>query len=143
MSKVFYRLFYHIVWTTKFREKAITEKIEGYLFPYLENKAKRFGCKIYGCNGTEDHIHIAISIPPAENISDIVGKLKGSSSYFLNKELRVTENFYWQDGYGVLSFAERDLPAVLKYIAKQKEYHRNGKINIKMELTEEEEHEKN
>jgi REP element-mobilizing transposase RayT len=135
MSKVFHRLYYHIVWTTKYRQPIITEEIEKFLFPFLENKAKRFGCKIHKCNGTEDHIHIAISIPPAECVSDIIGKLKGSSSYFLNKELQITENFYWQDGYGVMSFAERNLPSIVKYIEKQKEHHRENKLNKKMEIT--------
>lgn len=136
MSKVFHRLYYHIVWTKKYRQPIITEEIEKFLFPFLENKAKRFGCIIHKCNGTKDHIHIAISIPPAECVSDIIGKLKGSSSYFLNKELQITENFYWQDGYGVLSFAKRDLSMVLKYIEKQKEHHKNGATKIKLELTE-------
>ena len=142
MSKVFHRLFYHIVWTTKYRQPIITEEIEKYLFPFLENKAKRFGCIIHKCNGMEDHIHIAISIPPSESVSDIIGKLKGSSSYFLNKELQITDDFYWSDGYGVLSFAERDLPAVMKYIEKQKEYHKQNKLNLKLEITEGEDEEK-
>jgi putative transposase len=142
MSKVYHRLFYHIVWTTKYRQPVITEEIEKYLFPFLENKVKRFGCIIHKCNGMEDHIHITISIPPSESVSDIIGKLKGSSSYFLNKELQITDDFYWSDGYGVLSFAERDLPAVMKYIEKQKEYHKQNKLNLKLEIAEGEDEEK-
>lgn len=135
MGKVYHRLFYHIVWTTKNKEQLITEEIEKYLFKYLENKAKRFGCYIHRCNGTEDHIHLAISIPPAVSVSDIIGKLKGSSSYFLNKELQITDNFYWQDGYGVLSFAERNLPAIVKYIENQKEHHKNNTTRKNLEIT--------
>jgi len=52
------------------------------LFPFLENKAKRFGCYIHGINGTEDHIHAAMTIPPSESVSDIVGKLKGAVHIF-------------------------------------------------------------
>jgi len=128
-------LFYHIVWTTKNKQPLISEKVERFLFRFLENKAKRFGCFIHKCNGTEDHIHLAISIPPAARISDIVGKLKGGSSYFLNKELQITDNFQWQEGYGIFSFAETNLPAVVKYIEDQKEHHKNNTTRKKLEIT--------
>jgi len=75
MGKVFYKLFYHVVWTTYRREELISEKIEQYLYTFLLNKAKRFHCEIHGCNGTTNHIHLAISIPPAKSVSDIIGKL--------------------------------------------------------------------
>ncbi len=135
MGKVYHRLFYHIVWTTKFREPLITEEIEKFLFRFLENKAKRFGCFIHKCNGTKDHIHLAISIPPAARISDIIGKLKGSSSYFLNKELKITNDFQWQRGYGVFSFSEKNLPTIIKYIENQKEHHRKKSTITKLEIT--------
>ena len=135
MSKVFYKLYYHVVWTTYRREEIISEKIEQYLYSFLLNKAKRFHCEIYGCNGTANHIHIAISIPPAESVSEIIGKLKGSSSYFLNKELQVTKDFSWQEGFGVLSFSEKDLPGILRYINSQKEHHQAGKTNAAMETS--------
>ncbi|MFA4924819.1 MAG: transposase, partial [Ignavibacteriaceae bacterium] len=64
MGKVFYKLFYHVIWTTYRREEIISDKIEQYLFPFLLNKAKRFHCEIHSCNGTTNHIHLAISIPP-------------------------------------------------------------------------------
>jgi putative transposase len=133
MSKVFHKLYYHAVWTTYLRQPEITIEIEKYLYPFLINKAKRFHCEILGCNGTDDHVHIVINIPPSESVSDIVGKLKGSSSYFLNKELQVTKDFNWQDGYGILSFAEKDLPKVLRYIERQKHHHKENKINTALE----------
>jgi len=134
MGKVFYKLFYHVTWATYRREEIITEKIEGYLFPFLLNKAKRFNCEILGCNGISNHVHVAIVIPPSESISNIIGKLKGSVSYFLNKELQVTKDFSWQAGFGVLSFAEKDLPGILRYIERQKEHHRMGDTKDVMEL---------
>jgi hypothetical protein len=72
-------------------------------------------------------------------ISDIIGKLKGGGSYFLNKELQITKDFHWQDGFGVLSFAEKQLPKILRYIEHQKEHHRNNTINDVMEKTDQDE----
>ncbi|MDI6767302.1 MAG: IS200/IS605 family transposase [Bacteroidota bacterium] len=133
MSQVYHKLYYHAAWSSHLRQPMITTEIEKVLYPAMENKAKRFHCHIFGINGTEDHTHMAISIPPSASVSDIIGKLKGSGSYFLNKELQITDNFQWQDGFGILSFAEKDLHAILKYIANQKEHHDLGKLNNEME----------
>ena len=138
MGKTFFRLFYHVVWTTYLREPTITPEIEKLLYNFLENKAKRFHCYLHAIGGIEDHLHLAITIPPAECVSDIVGKLKGSSSYFLNKELHITTDFGWQSGFGILSFSQKDLVKIIHYISTQKEHHRTGKLNAKMEIIEDE-----
>jgi REP element-mobilizing transposase RayT len=135
MGQVFYKLFYHVIWGTKYKGRTITPEVELVLFPFLRNKAKRFRSYIYAINGTEDHIHAAISLPPSVALSDIVGKLKGSSSYFLNMELQVTHGFSWQDGFGALSFNEKDLPRIMKYIENQKEHHRTGNLDNLFERT--------
>ena len=97
MSKIYHKLFYHVIWRTYLSKPDISPEIEKVLFPFLEDKAKKFRCYIFGVNGVEDHVHAAISILPSLAVSDIIGKLKGSSSYFLNRELRITEDFSWQD----------------------------------------------
>jgi putative transposase len=99
-------------------------EIEQPLYSFLGEKSMRLGCLCHGIGGIEDHIHVALTIPPSDSISTVIGKLKGSSSHFLNKELQITEDFSWQQGFGILSFAERDLSFVLGYINNQKEHHR-------------------
>jgi len=136
MSKIYHKLFYHVLWRTYLSKPDISPEIEKVLFPFLEDKAKKFRCYIFGVNGVEDHVHAAISILPSLAVSDIIGKLKGSSSYFLNRELRITEDFSWQDGFGVFSFAEKDLPRILAYIRGQKEHHRTRTLIEALERTE-------
>ncbi|MBI3194243.1 MAG: IS200/IS605 family transposase [Ignavibacteriae bacterium] len=138
MGKVYHKLFYHAIWTTYLRQPIITEEIENVLYPYIELKASKYNCQLLGIGGIEDHIHIAIRIPPAESVSDIIGKIKGSSSHHLNKDLAITEDFAWQDGFGVLSFTEKDLSGVLRYIQNQKVHHKENKLNSVMERTDEE-----
>ncbi|TAK67233.1 MAG: IS200/IS605 family transposase [Bacteroidetes bacterium] len=136
MGKTFHKLFYHVVWSTYLREPIITEDIEKALYPYIAIKANQYNSKLLGIGGIENHIHLAITIPPAESVGDIVGKLKGSSSHHLNKDLAITENFAWQDGYGVSSFAEKDLYSVLNYIHNQKKHHREKNLNLAMETSD-------
>ncbi|GJQ21943.1 MAG: IS200/IS605 family transposase [Bacteroidia bacterium] len=133
MGQVYYKLFYHVIWRTKLSQPIITPQIEQVLVPFIENKAKRFGCYVHTIQCVRDHIHAAMNIPPSVSISDVVGKIKGSSSYFLNQELRITASFSWQDGFGVVSFGESDLPRVKDYILNQKHHHRLGTINSELE----------
>ena len=133
MGQVFYKLFYHVVWRTKRSEPTITAEIERVLYPFIKNKAKRFGCYVHESNGIEDHVHSSIIIPPALCVSDIVGKIKGSSSYFLNNELGITTGFSWQDGFGVYSFSEKDLPRIIHYIRNQKLHHKLGNLDNDLE----------
>jgi putative transposase len=127
------------VWTTRLRYDDISPEIEKYLFTFLENKTKRFDCVLHGIGGTVNHVHLVLEIPPAVLVADIIGKLKGSSSYFLNKELGITKDFKWQNGYGVLTFAERDLAKVLRYVQNQKQHHLDNELNNTMETTTEDE----
>jgi hypothetical protein len=86
-------------------------------------------------NGMDDHVHVAIMIPPMISVSDLLGKIKGSSSYFLNKELQITQGFRWQDGFGVDTFSKEDLNRILDYIRRQKTHHAERTTNVSWEET--------
>ena len=139
MSQVYHRLFYHIIWRTYLSRPDITPEIEKVLYPFLMDKAKRYHCSIHGVNAVEDHIHMAISIPPSIAVSDAIGKLKGSSSHFLNRELQITQDFSWQGGFGVFSFRAKELPGILAYIQNQKEHHRANQLIDGFEQAEDDE----
>ena len=42
-------------------------------------------CKLIEFNGEDDHIHIMVNVHPKLAISNLVGKLKGKTSYFMRK----------------------------------------------------------
>ena len=66
-------------------------------------------------------------------ISDYVGKLKGSSSYYINHHEVQPKGLEWQRGYGIVTFGTKDLQWVIDYINKQKEHHKNGTTNERLE----------
>jgi len=127
MGKVYYKLFYHVVWSTYLREPSITPAIASSLYSFLQEKAKHNRSFIHAVNGMEDHVHVVITIPPSESISSVIGKLKGSSSYYLNNISGLCRSFQWQDGFGVISVPEKGLKGVLRYVERQKEHHRSGR----------------
>ncbi len=67
-----WRLYYHLVWTTKNREPLIDHKREAKLYPYILGKADYLNCIIHAINGTENHLHVIASIPPKLSIAEFV-----------------------------------------------------------------------
>ena len=99
-----------MVWSTKERQLLIKPNIEFLLYRYIIGKADALNCIIHAINGTENHIHLVVSIPPTLAISDFVKKIKGSSSHYVNNVLSAKENkFAWQTGYGVFSLGQAQL----------------------------------
>ena len=124
MSKVFYEVYYHIVWATKKRLDLINNETEKIIINTIGKKTKELGAVMIAINTYIDHCHLLVSIPPSLSISDFVGQIKGLSAHEVNKQTDI-EVFKWQRGYGVISLSKRGLPFVKNYILNQKEYHRN------------------
>jgi REP element-mobilizing transposase RayT len=126
-------LVYHFIWGTKNKLPLITPTVEARLFPYIGYKCKELGYFLHAINGVEDHIHLLISLTPSILIEDVAKNLKGSSSHYINKESNLGETLYWQDGYGVVTIREAEIPIVVKYIFNQKEHHRDGDVSLVFE----------
>jgi putative transposase len=124
-NSAYYSLIYHFVWGTKNKLPLITSTIEARLFPYIGSKCKELGYFLYAVNGTEDHIHVLISLTPSMLVEDVAKNIKGSSSHYINKETELGEILYWQDGYGVITIREAEIPKVVQYINNQKDHHRD------------------
>ncbi len=90
---------------------------------------------VHAVDGTETHVHLAVTIPPTVLISDFIGQLKGASSFFLNQMLAGSEKFAWQTGYGVVSFGTRASKWVIDYIVNQKKHHAQGTTHARLEQT--------
>jgi putative transposase len=125
----FWRIYYHIVWSTYDRLPLITENIEVHLYKYIKNKCHSLDCQLHAIGGVSDHIHLVISIPPSMSISDFVRRIKGSSSHFINQtKLESESKFAWQREYGVFSLGGQQLDRAVAYANNQKEHHAQGSI---------------
>src|SRR5690554_7787242 len=58
------------------------------------------------------------------SLDDIIQRIKGSSSHFVNSNNLIPEKFSWQRGYRAFSVSESVCDKVYQYIKKQKEHHR-------------------
>ena len=124
----FYQLVHHFTWSTKNRLPLITPEVETRLYPYMGSKCREWGYRLHAVNGVEDHLHVLVSLTPSHLVAEVAKNLKGASSHYINKESGLDAPLYWQDGYGVVTIREFEIPKVARYIMNQKEHHREGKL---------------
>lgn len=117
----YWRLCYHFVWTTKNRESLITPQLEGPIYRWLHNEAKKLYCPYCYIGGIDDHVHLLAAVRPSIAPAEFMHQLKGSSSRFVTLEFGIP--FSWQEGYGVFSVSESVVDTVKGYILRQKEHH--------------------
>ncbi len=121
MSQTLVALYAHIIFSTKDRRNLIKPQIEGELFSYIGGIVNGNKCKLLAANGTENHVHLLISMGKTIELSEIVGDIKRDSSKWIKtKGVRL---FQWQNGYGAFSVSSSNIEDVKKYIARQKEHH--------------------
>lgn len=133
----YWKLYYHFIWGTKNRLSLIDSVLEPELYRAVAAKIQDMEGYVHAIGGIEDHIHIAVSIPPKIAPAKLIGDVKGNSSHYVNYVVKPGFEFHWQDEYGVLSFGEKNLPAVVRYIHYQKEHHASGSIIAAMERMDE------
>jgi putative transposase len=134
---VFSEIHLHLTWHTKDNAKVLVDAVESQLHRYIRQRALQTdGVIVHAVGGVEDHIHLAVSVPPTLNISEWIGELKGASAHFINHEICNRKTLEWQTGYGVVSFGTKDLPWVVQYVRGQKEHHARSSTHDRMERIE-------
>jgi putative transposase len=133
----YWKLYYHFIWGTKNRLPLIDAVLEPELYRAIAAKAKDMGGFVHAIGGIEEHVHLAVSIPPKVAPAKFIGDVKGNTSHYVNHVIKPDFEFYWQDEYGVLSFSEKNLPGIVRYIHNQKQHHMEGALIEAMERMDE------
>jgi len=131
----YWRLFYHFVFGTRNREPLIAPAWENSLHNVIAAKATELEAFVYAVGGTEDHVHLIVSVPPKIALSTFIGQVKGNSSHFVNHALNLDIQFAWQAEYGVLSFGGKALDKVVRYVKDQRKHHTEGTLITILELS--------
>lgn len=131
---VYWELYCHLVWRTKDSAPLLTAKVEPLTHKYLTHRALQTPeVMVHAVGGIEDHIHMAVSLPPTVEIATWVGDIKGACSHEINHGPCGAGSLAWQTGYGVVSFGRRDLPWVVDYVRRQREHHVAGRVEDRLE----------
>ena len=123
MGQSLSRLLVHSVFSTKDRRPFLRpEEIRDEIYAHIAGILKNLQCPAIMIGGVEDHIHILSSLSKKVALSELLGRVKGSSSKRLKE--KGIHRFAWQNGHGAFSVSESNVAAVTAYIANQAEHHR-------------------
>ncbi len=124
MPHTFTCLLMHVVFSTKDRACILSPELAGRLFPYMSGIVReRQGVPLI-INGPSDHVHLLLSIPPAESLADLLRVLKTNSSPWVHEQFPQHRHFAWQAGYGAFTVSTSRRDAVRHYIARQQDHRR-------------------
>jgi putative transposase len=131
----YWRLFYHLIWSTRDRSPVIGADEEALIRRSFELTSEDLELIPHGAGIMPDHVHIVVSIPPKVAVAEVVRRLKGSSSNAVNHrgDTPRAETFQWQGDYGALSFGDSALARVIEYVEHQAQHHAEGRLWPKLE----------
>jgi putative transposase len=117
------KVYLHAVFSTKNRERVLTDDVRSALHSYMGGILNGVGCSPIEINTEPDHAHVLFVMSRTETIADVVGQLKKSSNDWLREQGAEFAQFYWQAGYGVFSVSHSAVEEVRAYIRNQREHH--------------------
>ena len=117
---------YHIVFTPKYRRKAIYGQYKKSIGQILRQLCGYKGVEIIEGHLMPDHIHMLVSIPPKYSVSQFMGYLKGKSSLMIfdkhaNLKYKFGNRHFWAEGYYVSTVGLNEA-TIAKYIREQESH---------------------
>jgi REP-associated tyrosine transposase len=124
MPHSYTRLYYHVVFSTKNRERRLDRELRERLFPFLGGGIRDEGGTALIINGVEDHVHILARLRADRALADVLRNIKSISSGWIHHKFPSLAAFAWQTGYGAFTVSMSQIERVRLYIANQEEHHR-------------------
>ena len=121
MSHTYVTGLVHCVFSTKNRRNLIRVEVQPDLWAFLGGIARKNGFKALTVGGTENHVHILLSLPATMALAKAVQLMKGGSSRWMNQTH--THQFEWQEGYGAFTVGISQKDGTVAYIQSQAEHH--------------------
>ncbi|MGH7968707.1 MAG: IS200/IS605 family transposase [Limisphaerales bacterium] len=110
------KIYIHLVFSTKNRERNLMDDIRADLHAYMGGTLKGLGCTPIEINSEPDHVHALFMLGRTMALSDVIGQLKTSSNDWLRGRDARFAQFYWQGGYGAFSVSQSSVEEVRQYI---------------------------
>jgi putative transposase len=117
------KVYLHLLFSTKNRESLLADDWRDELFQVLGGTTNNLGCQSLIVGGVADHVHLLFLLGRTIAIADAIGKIKSTSSLWVNQTHGLSTPFHWQGGYAVFSVSQSNVEAVREYIRRQPEHH--------------------
>lgn len=112
MARTYTKLIYHLVFSTKERVPSITGEIRDRLYEYIGGVIRGEKGSLLEIGGVADHVHLLARFGASISLSDMLQRIKGNSSHWLNQQ--PGRGFAWQNGYGAFTVSESQVATVRK-----------------------------
>jgi len=122
MSHTYVSDLVHCVFSTKLRRNLIKPEIQSDLWSFLGGIARKNKFKALMIGGTENHVHILLTLSAEMPLAKAMQLIKGASSRCMNETH--TKDFAWQEGYGAFTVGVSQKADTIAYIQSQAEHHR-------------------
>lgn len=133
MAHTFTNLLTHIIFSSKNRAPCISPELKPQLYAYMGGIIREMKGKALMIDGTSDHVHLLISLPPVVSVAEALRVMKTNSSRWVHETWPSHHDFAWQIGYGAFSVSKSNASSVSKYIASQEKHHQ--RMSFQEELT--------
>jgi len=128
MTQSLAKTWVHIVFSTKKRHPFfIKNSLQYKVHKYIIGICNNLGCSDVFIGGTDNHVHILLTLPKMLSLATLIQKIKSSSSKWIKSQSgfeHTLSNFQWQNGYGAFSVSHSNVPSIKEYIANQFEHHK-------------------
>ena len=124
MPQSFASLIFHLIYSTKHRERLISDDMQSRLFEFSGGIPRNQKGRLLAAGGVEDHVHLLVSLSRQACIADTLRDLKANTSGWIHETFPSMSGFAWQAGYGAFSVSHSAIESVRQYIARQREHHR-------------------
>ena len=121
-----FKNFVHLIFVTKYRRGVFNKKMLECLQEVFRETCEQMDAELLEFGGEEDHVHLMVSCPPKLAVANLVGKLKGKSSYILRRDFwtdvkqKLWGTHFWSPSYCVVSCGGAPLELVKSYLASQR-----------------------
>lgn len=123
MPNTYSQLLFHIVFSTKNRQRTLPDGQRELLYRYIWGIHKNLNCHLYRIGGIDDHVHLLTATPTTLALADYVKEVKTGSSRWLKGQEEFRRFDGWQDGYGAFTVMFSGKDAIIEYIKRQAEHH--------------------
>jgi putative transposase len=125
-----HRLYAHVVWTTRGRQKRIDARVARFLCGFVRGVARQERAQVLETGMVADHVHVLVRLDPNTHLPRLVQRWKGGSAVMARREGHTTAHapLRWSKGYSVVSISPRALPAVRAYLRAQPDHHPDAAI---------------
>lgn len=124
----YHRLYFHLVFSTRNRERLILSPADGQMLLELflvkahdlDSYIEEFGC-------WRDHVHLLVRIPAKLALAKVYGQLKGFSAFVWNRRNQ-DRPLFWQKGMFSITVDPDHCDELRHYIRHQWRHHDSGSV---------------